>query len=205
MNGIIHDINSVLVVIGGLGIITFAISYRFFFNWSKNASGRGILYLAWAFIALFLEHIAGRFIDTNYMAREFVLLCVYSLVAFAAWNLVRVLWQAKGAPNTGVSLTGTIDVDNKELGMAEKSLIWYKNKRVWRTLFSGILTAAVVAPQLIAIINDAWPSDTLALVGAQALIVQGVITRIMANDTVNVWLSYIGLGSAPKDVLLSER
>jgi hypothetical protein len=79
--------------------------------------------------------------------------------------------------------------------------IWYKNKRVWRTLFSAILTGAVVVPQLLAIINDAWPSDVLGLVLAQSLIVQGVITRIMANDTVNVWLSYIGLGSAPKSEL----
>ncbi|MET0886747.1 MAG: hypothetical protein ABWX92_09880 [Mycetocola sp.] len=80
--------------------------------------------------------------------------------------------------------------------------IWYKNRRVWRTLFSAIVTGALVVPQLLAIINDAWPSDALALVLAQSLIVQGVITRIMANETVNVWLSYIGLGSAPKAELV---
>jgi hypothetical protein len=79
--------------------------------------------------------------------------------------------------------------------------IWFKNKRVWRTVFSAILTGAVVVPQLLAIVNDAWSSDFLAVVLAQSVVVQGVITRIMANDTVNLWLSHIGLGSAPKEVL----
>lgn len=85
--------------------------------------------------------------------------------------------------------------------VATDTTIWFKNKRVWRTLFSAVLTGAVVVPQLLAIINDAWSSDVLGIVLAQSLIVQGVITRIMANDTVNIWLSYIGLGSAPKSEL----
>lgn len=80
--------------------------------------------------------------------------------------------------------------------------IWYANKRVWRTLFSAVLTGVVVVPQLLAIIAQAWPSDYLTVVLAQSLVIQGVITRIMANETVNVWLSYIGLGSAPRAELL---
>lgn len=79
--------------------------------------------------------------------------------------------------------------------------IWFKNKRVLRTLFSGILTGVVVVPQLLAIIGDAWPSETLSLVLIQSLALQGVITRVMANDTINVLLSNIGLGSAPKGAL----
>jgi hypothetical protein len=82
--------------------------------------------------------------------------------------------------------------------------IWYKNRRVWRTIFSAVLTGAVVVPQLLAIVNDAWPTDALSLVLAQSLIVQGVITRIMANETVNRVLAYIGLGSAPKEYLVAK-
>ena len=83
-----------------------------------------------------------------------------------------------------------------------ESAIWHKNKRVWRTLFSAVLTGLIVVPQLLAIVNDAWPSDALTAVLAQSLILQGVITRVMANNTVNVLLSYIGLGSAPKSELV---
>ncbi|GAB3125958.1 hypothetical protein [Glaciibacter psychrotolerans] len=79
--------------------------------------------------------------------------------------------------------------------------IWFKNKRVWRTVFSAIVTGAVVVPQLLAIVNQAWPSDALTAVLAQFLVLQGVITRVMANETVNRWLSIIGLGSAPREVL----
>lgn len=77
--------------------------------------------------------------------------------------------------------------------------IWYKNKRVWRTVFSAVVTGALVVPQLILIVNQAWPSDALTFVLAQSLIVQAVITRVMANDTVNLFLAKFGLGSAPKD------
>ena len=80
--------------------------------------------------------------------------------------------------------------------------IWFKAKRVLRTLLSLTVTGVVVVPQLLAIIQGAWPTDTVALVLAQAPIVQGVVTAIMANETVNVWLSYIGFGSAPKKVLV---
>lgn len=86
--------------------------------------------------------------------------------------------------------------------VTETPKIWFKSKRVWRTIFSAILTGAVVVPQLLAIINDAWPSDALSFVLAQSLIVQGVITRIMAIETVNRVLAYIGLGSAPKAELV---
>jgi len=80
--------------------------------------------------------------------------------------------------------------------------IWYKNKRVWRTVFSTVLTGLVVVPQLLAIINESWPSDWLTVVLGQFVIVQAVVTRIMANETVNRWLSFIGLGSAPRSQLV---
>jgi hypothetical protein len=82
--------------------------------------------------------------------------------------------------------------------------IWFKSKRVWRTIFSAVLTGAVVVPQLLAIVNDAWPTDALTAVLAQAVIVQGVITRVMANETVNRLLAYIGIGSAPKEYLVAK-
>ena len=80
--------------------------------------------------------------------------------------------------------------------------IWYKSQRVWRTVFSTMLTGLVVVPQLLAIINESWPSDLLTAVLGQFVIIQAVVTRVMANETVNVWLAYIGLGSAPKSELV---
>lgn len=79
--------------------------------------------------------------------------------------------------------------------------IWYKSKRVWRTIFSAALAVLSVLPIILGIINDQWPSETLAWATAQLVAVQAVVTRIMAIEKVNKWLSWIGLGSAPKDVL----
>lgn len=82
--------------------------------------------------------------------------------------------------------------------------IWYKNKRVWRTVFSWLLGALTTLPIILGIINEQYPSDWALWAIAQLGAVQAIVTRIMAIDKVNVLLSYIGLGSAPKEILAPE-
>lgn len=78
-------------------------------------------------------------------------------------------------------------------------VIWYKNQRVWRTLFSQFVTLVTLAPVVLMIVNQQWPSEALAFVVVQALGVQAVVTKIMANEIVNAWLvKHTFLGSEPK-------
>lgn len=75
--------------------------------------------------------------------------------------------------------------------------IWFKNQRVWRTLFSGALALLSVAPVVLGIIDDQWPAELWTVAAAQILAVQAVVTRIMAIDQVDAWLTKLGLGSTP--------
>lgn len=103
---------------------------------------------------------------------------------------------------------GTITTKPKEKIMthiSETPTIWYKNQRVWRTLFSGTLALLSVIPTVLAIINAEFEAEWLTVAAAQVLAVQAVVTRIMAIEEVNRWLAYIGLGSAPKAALIDAR
>ncbi|UCR88325.1 hypothetical protein [Mycetocola spongiae] len=83
--------------------------------------------------------------------------------------------------------------------------IWWKNQRVWRTLFSGICALLSVLPEALAIIGEQWPSEAWAGIAVQLLAVQAVLTRIMAIERVNAWLQRIGLGAAPRSALITAR
>lgn len=83
--------------------------------------------------------------------------------------------------------------------------IWYKSKRVLRTVVQvgipAFITFALVLPQII----DAagLPVDSalyiqLIAIAAGVTAVAGGLARIMAIPAVNAWLLNIGLGSVPK-------
>lgn len=78
-------------------------------------------------------------------------------------------------------------------------IIWYKNQRVWRTLFTQAVTLVTLAPTVLVIVNQQWPSELLAVGIVQALGVQAVLTKLMAIESVNAWLiRHTFLGSEPK-------
>lgn len=76
--------------------------------------------------------------------------------------------------------------------------IWFKNQRVWRTLLSGALSLLSVVPTVLLILHEQWPAEVWTVAAAQILAVQAVVTRVMAIEEVNRFLTLLGLGSAPK-------
>lgn len=77
--------------------------------------------------------------------------------------------------------------------------IWYKNQRLYRTLFQAVIGAVPVVVALLAILNDAFPAEWLAYALGLSVAVQGVLAKIMANDVINAWLTaHTFLGSEPK-------
>ena len=85
--------------------------------------------------------------------------------------------------------------------------IWFKSKRVLRTVVQVVLgaagvlaTVALVAPQVLTAIADVVPGPVLAwLVGAVAFLaaISAAVTRVMAIPAVNLWLANFGVASAP--------
>ena len=95
-------------------------------------------------------------------------------------------------------------MDPKTEAVADATEIWYKGKRVLRTAFATLITLLPLAPQVLAIVNEQWSSEWLIAVGAQAVALNSVITRIMAIPVVNAWLIKVGLGSVPASAVLEN-
>lgn len=92
--------------------------------------------------------------------------------------------------------------------VANATEIWYKGKRVLRTLVQTAIPAflgfALVLPAIIEALG--LPVDSqlrlwLAAVAAGVTAVAGAISRVMAIPAVNAWLVKIGLGSVPAAAL----
>jgi hypothetical protein len=194
-----------------LALLVFTMTLLFIFiyarysNWTKTAPGTALMLWAVTFDVLILMntiHLAtGR-----YPGIVAVRILVYGLVLLSVSYLVYALIHIlrDGQPIT----LSTFFIDSSEKGKlmaeheAESATIWFKNKRVWRTIFSNILTLLTVAPVVLGIVNEQYPAEWLLAAAAQAVAVQGIITRIMAIDQVNLWLSHFGLGSAPRSELI---
>ena len=85
--------------------------------------------------------------------------------------------------------------------VAPAETIWYKNKRVWRTVFSYVLGGLTTLPIILGIVNESYPSEAVVWIIGQLGLVQAIATRVMAIEAVNLWLANFGLGSAPKAAL----
>jgi hypothetical protein len=93
--------------------------------------------------------------------------------------------------------------------------IWFKAKRVLRTIVQAVLTflglwatIAIVAPQVLAELAKILPGSWIAwLTGALAFVgvVAGVLARIMAIPQINAFLVKIGLGSVPAAAVIDAR
>jgi hypothetical protein len=97
---------------------------------------------------------------------------------------------------------------SKNEALAAATEIWYKGKRVLRTLVAVVIPAllgfAVVLPSIIEALGLPVDSELrlwLLAVAAGVSAVAAAITRLMAIPAVNAWLIKIGLGSVPKDAV----
>jgi len=86
--------------------------------------------------------------------------------------------------------------------------IWYKGKRVLRTIVQvaipAFLSFALVLPAIIEALG--LPADAelrlwLVALAAGVTAVAGAISRVMAIPAVNAWLIKVGLGSVPEDAI----
>lgn len=95
--------------------------------------------------------------------------------------------------------------------IAEATTIWYKGKRVLRTLVQvaipSFLSFAFVLPIIIEALGLPVDSELrlwLFAVAAGVTAVAGAISRIMAIPVVNAWLTKIGLGTVPQSALVID-
>jgi len=93
-----------------------------------------------------------------------------------------------------------------EINPTDATQVSYPWKTTVRTAIQTFLGAAtvlaVIAPELQEFVDQFWPgSPVIAWIAAGSAFVAavaGLITRIMANETVNAFLTKIGLGATPQ-------
>lgn len=92
--------------------------------------------------------------------------------------------------------------------------IWFPLQRAIRTSVQVIIAAAavlattvVVAPQILAAIQDVLPGPFVAwLTGAIAVLaaISAAVARVMAIPAVDEWLRKFGAGSAPSGAVVAQ-
>jgi len=181
--------------------------------WWTSWLGR-VMFAKWLSVAMVFWFVVVRRNLGDFIGYEWWALGIYSFtfLTFVATTVELVIERRPPDSN----LVG------KELRMATPDPvvkttlpeIWYKAKRVLRTAFATLLSAlsvwavvALVAPDVLAelakILPESWIAWLTAVVGG-ITVVAGVITRILAIPKVNDWLSFIGLGSVPRDQLTTK-
>jgi hypothetical protein len=92
--------------------------------------------------------------------------------------------------------------------------IWFPLQRAIRTAVQVVVAAAailattvVIAPQILAAIQDVLPGPVVAwIAGAIAVLaaLSAAIARVMAIPAVDEWLRNIGAGSAPAKAIVTQ-
>ena len=80
----------------------------------------------------------------------------------------------------------------------------YPGQRILRTAFTTILGLLPVIPQIVAIIQGQWDAEFLTVVALQSVAINTALTAIIAIPAINELLTYIGLGSVPRSVALTQ-
>lgn len=93
-----------------------------------------------------------------------------------------------------------------EVNPTDPTQVSYPWKTAIRTALQTFIAAAgvltIAAPMVAEFVAEFWPgSPVIAWIGGAAVFVAAVaalVTRIMAIEQVNIWLTRIGLGATPK-------
>lgn len=90
-------IGDLIMFVGLLGAVTFAVSYAAFFAWRKTPAGRSLMYFVLALIVWAGQSFLAR-MDPDYPWRAWSRIVVYALIAGTIWRLVVTLWRSWETP-----------------------------------------------------------------------------------------------------------
>ena len=105
MSDLLNCIVDYEIIITAVGLLVFAFSYMVFFNWTKTAAGRSLLYFVLSLLGLVSVSVIRVFTDSQSDAFILARGLVYTVLVFTTWHLVFVLWtnyrrlQAKNSPH----------------------------------------------------------------------------------------------------------
>lgn len=179
-------------------------------RWWETWLGR-VLFSKWLSVALVFLYIVSRRVWGDYPWYEWVALILYSfvLVSFSATTIELLI--ERQAPAAALELPppnrkAVTMTNNTTAG--EAPVIWYKGKRVVRTIVQALVTlvpilnglalaAAAYLREQADVVVPGWVFIVLNAIIAVTALIMGLVARLMAVPGVNDWLVKIGLGSVP--------
>jgi len=82
--------------------------------------------------------------------------------------------------------------------MNRHAAIGSPHQRVIRTVVQAVIAGVPTVVAIVGVVADQWPAEWLVATAGIAVAIQGLLARIMAIPAVDAWLTWLGLGSAPR-------
>lgn len=204
----INEIAGLVVIAVTVPAVLNASIYGLGSRWWQTWLGR-VLFSKWLSVALVFVFIVLRRLVGDFPGYGWVALGLYSFVflSFAATTVELIIERRAPASVVEIPIRKAVTMTNTTEGV-DAPVIWYKGKRVLRTIVQALVVLVplvnLLAAAVIGYLNEqtslsiapvvfVWLNAIVALTA----FIMGLVARIMAVPGVNDLLVKIGLGSVP--------
>lgn len=204
----INDIANYVVIAVTIPAVLNAAIYGLGSRWWSSWLGR-VLFSKWLSVALVFVFILTRRLWGDYPGYGWWAIGLYTfvLVSFAATTVELIIERRAPAELIETPIRKAVIMTNTTEGV-DAPVIWYKGKRVLRTIVQALVVLVplvnLLAVAIIGYLNEQTNLDIapvvfvwLNAIVALTAFVMGLVARIMAVPGVNDLLVKIGLGSVP--------
>lgn len=213
-DSIINDIAGLVAVAVTIPAVANVLIYGLGSRWWETRLGR-VLFSKWLSVALVFLFIIARRFWGEFPGYGWLALGLYAFVflSFAATTVELIIESRSPAPAVEIPKRKAVVMTNNTPGV-DAPVIWYKGKRVVRTIVQALVTlvpilnglalaAAAYLNEQADVVVPGWVFLVLNGVIAVTALVMGLVARLMAVPGVNDWLIKVGLGSVPASAITS--
>lgn len=212
-DSIINEIAGLVAVLVAVPAVANVLIYGLGSRWWETWLGR-VLFSKWLSVALVFLFIIARRAWGDFPGYDWLALGLYSFVflSFAATTVELIIESRSPAPVVEIPLKRKAVTMTPTTEGVDAPVIWYKGKRVARTIVQALVTLVPILNGLAlaasAYLNEqadvvvpGWVFLVLNGVIAITALVMGLVARLMAVPGVNDWLVKVGLGSVPASAI----
>lgn len=211
LNAIAGVVALATVVPATLNALIYGLGSPWWRSWLGRALFAKWLAVALVFAFIFARRFFGEFPGYGVVA---LVLYIFVLLAFTATTVELVIERRNPAPPPlplrKEHPMGDLTEGGKHIAVTTATVpeIWYKTKRVVRTITQALVVLVpivnLVGLAVIGYLNEqtdvtppSWLFAALNGIVVATALLMGLVARIMAVPGVNAWLVRIGLGSVP--------
>ncbi len=184
------------------------IIYGIWSPWWRTFLGVTI-FAKWLSFAVAIDFLVARRVFGEFPGYGVAAVIVYGLLflAFSATVVEVLIERRHPGPPMAWKKRKDRTMTNPETPITTETVpeIWFKRQRVFRSIFTTVLTVLPLVPQIIAIIQGQWQAEWLTGVAVQAVAINAALTGIIALPPINAFLTRFGLGSVPRSAVLEGR